>query len=266
MIQKNGFTLIELLVVIAVISLLISILVPTLNSARDLAKTVVCLSTLRRFGTADTIHHTENDGWHFPIASFVDNGFNTPKDGTVMVLWFNTTDFREAMGWSTDPSLFGSKWITAPKEAICPKASLALSNSYKTYRRMDYSYGMNIQRHNERPIPPYPDHYYMPTNLTQPADRLAVLQGRNFSSFRESDIQHPAQKLEFADSLEGNLTKYHSNLYQGEQRTFPNMTAYRHGGKVNILFFDGHADTTPRADVDAGGTWGVPHEIWDVLD
>ncbi len=48
--HRHGFTLIELLVVIAIISLLVSILLPSLNAAKELAKTAVCSSNMRSIG------------------------------------------------------------------------------------------------------------------------------------------------------------------------------------------------------------------------
>jgi len=50
--RPRGFTLIELLVVIAVLVVLLAILVPSLRTARHIARQTVCMSTMRGLGVA----------------------------------------------------------------------------------------------------------------------------------------------------------------------------------------------------------------------
>lgn len=60
--SKNGFTLIELLVVIAIIALLVSILLPSLQKAKEMARLVMCMSNLRSIGSAMLIYSSEAEG------------------------------------------------------------------------------------------------------------------------------------------------------------------------------------------------------------
>jgi len=60
-----AFTLIELLVVVAIIALLVSILLPSLNKAREQAKAAVCGSQLRTFGHAMVYYEDQFDS--FPL-------------------------------------------------------------------------------------------------------------------------------------------------------------------------------------------------------
>ncbi len=60
--ERHAFTLIELLVVIAIISLLVSILLPSLTRARELATALQCQVKLRNLGVAMGMYHGDYDG------------------------------------------------------------------------------------------------------------------------------------------------------------------------------------------------------------
>ncbi|UCE48365.1 MAG: type II secretion system protein, partial [Phycisphaerales bacterium] len=61
MFSKRAFTLIELLVVIAVIAILMSILMPALRAAKELARGSNCLANQRSLVLAYTMYAYDND-------------------------------------------------------------------------------------------------------------------------------------------------------------------------------------------------------------
>lgn len=65
MCKRKGFTLIELLMVIAIIALLMAVLMPALNKAKQLARTMVCRSNLKQYGIALSMYLNDNEGY-FP--------------------------------------------------------------------------------------------------------------------------------------------------------------------------------------------------------
>ena len=86
---RSGFTLMELLVVIAIIALLVSILMPSLQAAKTLARTAVCQSNMHSLALGNGQYMSDNDGfsvhgnetWNwYEMPPYVPGSADSPRD------------------------------------------------------------------------------------------------------------------------------------------------------------------------------------------
>ena len=106
--MKHVFTLIELLVVIAIIAILASMLLPSLNSARQKAQIVKCTGILKEIATSALMYSTDNQEYVMPCVL-------PDKSSGDWKKWFD-------MGYEVTPSLYtrrvGNKVYRRPP--ACP--------------------------------------------------------------------------------------------------------------------------------------------------
>ena len=121
--RYDGFTLIELLVVISIIALLLSILMPSLKKARDLAKDVVCRNRLRQQGITIMTYTADNNGW-FPEHN------NIYPNYVADAFWF---DPGAAMKSTDMPELL-KNYVSDPWIWYCP----LYARRYKIYNSPDF--------------------------------------------------------------------------------------------------------------------------------
>jgi prepilin-type N-terminal cleavage/methylation domain-containing protein/prepilin-type processing-associated H-X9-DG protein len=112
----NGFTLVELLVVIAVIGILVALLLPAVQAARESARRAECQNHLKQLGLAAICHHDTNK--YFPSGGWGWKWTGDPNRGVGLLQpggwWFSILPFCEQQAlWQTALGLQNNPLLAA---------------------------------------------------------------------------------------------------------------------------------------------------------
>ena len=230
--RPRAFTLIELLVVIGIIAVLIALLLPTLSVANAQAKSTQCLSNLRQLGQA-AIAHTVRHRGSYPAAITAAGAWDFE---------FDSADGRVRPG---------SLWDGATAAAVqqCPSYD-GLPPAGSTDPFTGYNYNVSFIGHGQG----------------------EGTGGSWLAPAKTSHIRMPARTAMFGDGgYEGGTNKfmrtpiYELPVTRGD-RVSPatrvaGTQAFRHRGRTNVCYADGHAESIRDRFTSVGTSFGLSSEI-----
>ncbi|MCC7350408.1 MAG: hypothetical protein IT446_07550 [Phycisphaerales bacterium] len=231
----------ELLVVIGIISLLISILMPSLNKARKAAITVQCASNLRQHGLAYAMYANENKG---SLPNYADNG-----DPYVSLDWQTNRLYTQIMAkYAGIPETIDTQAGGSREFGVtflnCP-ASGETSYEYIAY---GVNYGIIIKY-----APPYDKGSLKLAKIPQNWFLSADSSGQAIYSPKIWTFSPGGVDIDG----DGKLDTF-SGFASATWRNYNYARPYRHNGSGNFLFPDGHVELRTKAqwEDNEGGIWG----------
>ena len=260
--RRRAFTLVELLVVIGIIAVLISMLLPALNRAREQARAAKCLSNLRQLAMATMGYCNFNKG------AFPGQGGRGNPLGHHWIAWGdlpasdNPLDPSHIDASALQPYL-GSRGEVLQALMRCESDDITARRELDPNKQYRYSYSMNqcLTLPKEYRSKPY---QFSVENSIRPLKLGIVRNASEKVMFVEEDsttIDDGVWKPFLIDMSTSPPTyRTGSNIVDADPGTTtnPNQIADRHErrktkteplGRGNAAFCDGHAELISRVDI-----------------
>lgn len=242
---QRAFTLIELLVVIAVISVLAALLLPTVGRVKIFAHRSACLSNFKQ--------------WSIAMTAYVDdNGNVMPREsafgqGVVQHLWADIKHPRAYDAWFN---------------ALAADMGVPAASNYFHSKSDFYSPPSLFHCPSARPNTGFSPYAYFSMAMNSQLIKLGAPPSVNGMCRKESTVM-------FQDNLLRGETRFVQGMAGedlGQPSSHASRFSIRHGGRGNIVFWDGHAESfVGRQVVEStlGPGYGRPIEpqreiVWDL--
>jgi prepilin-type N-terminal cleavage/methylation domain-containing protein/prepilin-type processing-associated H-X9-DG protein len=238
---RVGFTLVELLVVISIIALLMAILLPALNKAREQGKRIVCLSNLKQLTLAWMNYASTYNDKLVNGAPAEPGGACPPglgcASGTNCAAALPTTDpwNRSNMHLNELPWV-GVGWITtstgyAPADECCQRCAIQTGALWR-FTKSEKIYRCPTGDKNALLTYPIVDSMNGKYTWSTPSTDMTVLI-KNLNQ-----IKGTATRIVFID--EGTLSADSYAIYNFQPQWYDPPMA-RHGSGTDVSYADGHA-------------------------